>query len=147
MKKSWLLTGLLLFMVTALFAQSLPADKIVGVWYSEANEMKIEIFKSGNTYSSKLVAAKIMFEADGTTSKKDVKNPDPNLRNRPIQGLVHITDLVYKDGKYVDGALYSPETGDTYTLKGELKGPDKLETRGYKGSPILGRTFKWIRVK
>jgi uncharacterized protein (DUF2147 family) len=147
MKRIILLTGMLLLMVTSSFAQSQPADKILGIWFSAENAMKIEIFRSGNTYSGKLLEAKFMFEADGKTPKKDTENPNEKLRSRSRQGLVHITELAYKDGKYGNGVLYSVENGGTYSIKGELKSPNDLEMRGYKGVPMMGKTFKWTRVQ
>ncbi|RFM35154.1 DUF2147 domain-containing protein [Chitinophaga silvisoli] len=143
MKKS-ILAVFMLLLSLASFAQELPADKIIGTW--KCDDYKIEVFKAGNTYSARLLWSKDMFEADGKTSKKDVKNPNEKLRSRPVQGVTHITDLVYKDGEYVDGKLYSVQDGNTYSFKGKLKGPDDLETRGYKGIPLMGKSFKWKRV-
>lgn len=144
MKKSILaVVGLLLSLAS--FAQKLPADQITGVW--QCDDYRIEVFKAGNTYSARLLWSKEMFEADGKTSKKDVKNPNEKLRSRPVQGLTHITDLVYKDGEYVDGKLYRVQDGNTYSFKGKLKGPNDLETRGYKGIPLMGKSFKWKRVQ
>jgi len=143
MKKS-ILAVFMLLLSLASFAQKLPADQITGVWQCE--DYKIEIFKVGNTYSAKLLWSKEMFEADGKTSRKDVKNPNEKLRNRSVQGLTHITGLVYNDGEYVDGKLYSVQDGNTYGLKGKLKGTNDLETRGYKGIPLVGKSFKWKRV-
>lgn len=144
MRKSILAVLALLLSITS-FAQKLPADRITGVW--QCDDYKIEVFKAGNTYSAKLLWSKEMFEADGKTSKKDVKNPNEKLRSRSVQGLTHITGLVYKDGEYVDGTLYSVQDGNTYGLKGKLKGPNDLETRGYKGVPLMGKSFKWKRVQ
>ncbi|WP_343624510.1 DUF2147 domain-containing protein [Flavobacterium lindanitolerans] len=144
MKKNAFAVILLLVSITS-FAQKLPADKIVGVWQCE--DYKIEVFKSGNTYSAKLLWSKDMFETDGKTPKRDSKNPDLKMKNRPVQGITHITGLVYEDGVYVDGKLYSIQDGNTYSLKGKLKTADELETRGYKGVPMLGKTFKWNRIK
>jgi uncharacterized protein (DUF2147 family) len=143
--KSKLLTLTLLFAAMASFAQMLPADKILGTW--QCSDYKIEVSKAGNTYSAKLLWSKEMFEADGKTSKKDVKNPDEKLRSRPVQGLTHITGLIYKDGEYLDGTLYSVQDGNTYGFKGALKGPNDLETRAYKGIPLMGKSFKWKRVQ
>ncbi|WP_153799031.1 DUF2147 domain-containing protein [Foetidibacter luteolus] len=144
MKKSILAVfGLLLSLAS--FAQQLPADQITGVW--QCDDYRIEVFKAGNTYSAKLLWSKEMFEADGKTSKKDVKNPNEKLRARSVQGLTHITDLTYEDGEYVDGKLYSVQDGNTYSFKGKLKGPNELETRGYKGIPLMGKSFKWKRVQ
>lgn len=143
MKKS-ILAVLLLLVSVASYAQQLLPDHIVGTW--QCDDYKIEIFKSGNTYSGKLLWAKDLFEADGKTSKKDNKNPDEKRRNRSRQGIVHITALTYKDGEYIDGKLYSVQDGNTYSLKGMLTGINSLETRGYKGIPMMGKTFKWKRV-
>ena len=144
MKKS-ILAVFTLLLSLASFAQKLPADQITGVW--QCDDYKIEVFKAGNTYSAKLLWSKEMFEADGKTSKKDVKNPNEKLRGRSVQGLTHITGLIYKDGEYVDGKLYSVQDGNTYSIKGKLKGPNDLETRGYKGIPLVGKSFKWKRVQ
>jgi len=144
MKKIFLAVFALLLSVAS-FAQKAPADQITGVW--KCDDYKIEVFKAGNTYSAKLLWSKQMFETDGKTSKKDVKNPDEKLRGRSVQGLTHITGLVYRNGEYLDGKLYSVEDGNTYSFKGKLKGPDDLETRGYKGIPLVGKSFKWKRVQ
>lgn len=134
----------LLLLSMATFAQILSADQIIGIW--KCDDYKIEVFKAGDTYRARLLWSKEMFEADGRTPKMDVKNPDKKLRSRSLQGLTHITDLVYKDGEYVDGKLYSVQDGNTYGFKGKLKGPDDLETRGYKGIPLMGKSFKWNRI-
>lgn len=127
------------------YAQQLSPDQITGVW--QCDDYKIEIFKTANTYSGKLLWTKDMFEADGKTPRKDSKNPNEKLRSRSMQGVVHITELVYDDGEYIDGKLYSVQDGNTYSLKATLKSVNNLETRGYKGVPMMGRTFKWKRVQ
>ena len=143
--KNSILAVFMMLLSLASFAQKLPADQITGVW--QCDDYKIEVFKAGNTYSAKLLWSKEMFEADGKTPKKDVKNPNEKLRSRSVQGLTHITGLIYKDGEYVDGKLYSVQDGNTYSFKGKLKGPNDLETRGYKGIPLVGKSFKWKRVQ
>jgi uncharacterized protein (DUF2147 family) len=144
MRKS-ILAVFMLLLSQVCFAQKPPADQITGIWLCD--DYKIGVFKSGNTYSAKLLWSKEMFEADGKTSKKDVKNPNEKLRSRSVQGLTHITGLIYEDGEYVDGKLYSVQDGNTYSIKGKLKGPNDLETRGYKGIPLVGKSFRWKRVQ
>jgi uncharacterized protein (DUF2147 family) len=130
-----ILAAIMLLLSVASFGQKLLPDQIVGTW--QCQDYEIEIFKSGSTYSAKLLWAKDMFEADGKTPKKDNKNPDERLRGRSRQGIVHITALVCKDDEYVDGKLYSVQDGNTYSLKGELKSVNSLETRSYKGIPLV----------
>lgn len=136
----------MLFISFTSFSQKLSADQIIGIWHSE--DFKIEIFKSGLTsYSAKLLWSKDVFEADGKTPKKDDKNPNEKLRSRSRLGITHITSLKYEDGEYIDGKLYSVQNGNTYNIKGELKGINSLETRVYVGVPMMGKTVKWTRVK
>jgi len=144
MKRS-ILTIVMLLLCMACFAQKLPADQILGTW--QCSDYKIEVFKSGSNYCAKLLWSKNMFEADGKTSRKDSNNPDAKLKDRPVQGLTHITALVFRDGEYVDGKLYSVQDGNTYSLKGKLNSVNDLETRGYKGVPMLGKSFKWKRIQ
>ncbi len=142
--KKMCFVAMLLFVSVASFAQKLPADKIIGIWQRE--DYRIEIFKSGDTYSGRLLWAKDMFEADGKTPKKDSQNPDIKLRRRSRQGIIHITGLKYANGEYVDAQLYNVQDGNTYGLKALLKDADNLELRAYKGVPTLGRTVKWTRA-
>lgn len=144
MKKIFFAT-LMLFASLVSFGQKIAPDQIVGVWKSD--EYKIEIFKSGTTYSGKLLWSKDLFEADGKTSKKDTENPDKKLRSRPREGVTHITGLTFEDGEFVGGKLYSVKDGNTYNLKGQLKGANNLDTRGYKGIPMMGKTVNWTRAK
>lgn len=144
MKKIFLVAIMLLISIVS-FAQKIPQDQIVGIWKSE--DYKIEIFKSDETYSGKLLWSKDMFETDGKTSKKDSKNPNVKLRSRNVQGITHITGLKFKDNEFEDGKLYSFNDGNNYNFKATLKGINSLETRGYKGISIIGKTVKWMRVK
>jgi hypothetical protein len=59
-----------------------------------------------------------MFEADGKTSKKDVKNPNEKLRSRPVQGLTHITNLTYKDGNTWMASCIAYRMGTVIVSKG-----------------------------
>lgn len=137
----------MLFISLSSFSQKLSADQIIGKWQSE--DYKIEIFKSGTTYSAKLLWSKEMFETDGKTPKKDSKNPDIKLKNRSIQGITHITGLKYDvdENEFVNGELYSAQNGMILSFKAELKSLNNLESRVYKGVPMMGKTVKWTRVK
>jgi uncharacterized protein (DUF2147 family) len=128
------------------FAQKTSPDQILGKWQTNEGWI-IEIIKSGSTYSGKLLWQKDMFEVDGKTPKKDVKNPNEKLKSRSLHGIIYITELIYENGEYINGKLYSIEDGNTYSLKGVLNDLNNLETRGYKGIPMFGKTFKWTRVK
>lgn len=147
MKKIFFATLLILSSI-ATFAQQ-PAEKIIGIWQSVSNDpgLKFKIFESKGKYYGQLLWASNMFEADGTTPKKDNNNPDKNLRNRSRKDIVNVTNLTYEDGEYINGKLYNPSDGSSYSLKAKLKSVNELEFRGYMGFSLLGKTMKFKRVQ
>lgn len=121
-------------------------DKVLGVWLSEEKDGKVEIYKAGNKYMGKLIWSNKMYEADGVTSKKDLKNAEEKLRNRNLKDLLLLTDFVFDDGAWTEGKIYDPKSGKTYSSTMKLQG-NTLNIRGYVGISLLGRTTVWTRVK
>ena len=126
-----LLLALLLLPGRAATAQE--ADAILGTYLNEKQTAHIEIFKDGAAYSGRIVWHK--------ENRKDYKNPDPALQDRPLVGLVFLKGFVYdpEEKEWDDGEVYAPDDGKTYS--GYLwLGDGVLKMRGYVGIPLFGRT-------
>ena len=137
----------ILFLIRVVSAQSTnKADDIIGIWLSEEKNGKIEIYKSGYKYYGKLIWGKTMFEADGRTSKKDVKNSDINLRTRKLKDLIMLTNFVFQDNVWSGGKIYDPQAGKLYSCTMKLKA-NTLNIRGYVGISLFGRSSQWTRIK
>lgn len=136
---------LLLFSASAQLSIAQSKDDILGKWLNSSGEGQIEIFKKGDKYFGKLVWIKEPNE--NGKPKVDIKNPNANLRSKPILGLEIVKDFVYEDKEYVDGKVYDPKTGKTYSGKMTLEGTNKLNMRGFIGISLIGRTEAWKRVK
>lgn len=145
MKRLPLVLFLLLVMAANAFAQTSGGDRILGVWLSENKDGKIEVYKSGSKYFGKLIWGKKMYEADGTTSRKDVENKNEKLRSRNLKDLVMLTNFTYDDNAWDGGEIYDPYSGKTYSCTLKLK-EGKLNIRGYVGVSLFGRTSVWERV-
>ena len=143
MKKILLIATILFTSFTTTFGQS--ADGVRGTWLNNDQDVKVEIYKSGDKYFGKITWAKEMYESDGKTFKKDRNNSDEKLRNRSIINLIILSGFSYDDGEWKGGEIYNPQNGKTYRSKMYLKG-NKLEVRGYVGSPMFGKTTVWTRV-
>ncbi|GAB3277491.1 hypothetical protein GCM10027347_51500 [Larkinella harenae] len=128
------------------FAKTYP-DEVIGIWVSEAQDSKMEIYRSGNTYCGKLLSGwgNKLYEKDGKTLKKDTKNPDYKLRNRTLYNMEFITDLTYKAGEYTGGKLYVAQMGRHFSCKMKFN-QGTLVMRVYAGIPLLGMTKKWTKV-
>ncbi len=77
---------------------------------------------------------------------RDANIPDEEAAKKPIVGLNLISGFSYSRGKWVDGDIYDPDNGKTYSCVIKLKS-GKLEVRGYIGMPMFGRTVVWTPVE
>jgi uncharacterized protein (DUF2147 family) len=141
--KKFIVLATVLFASSAVFAQH--ADDIKGVWINKDKDAKIEIYKSGDTYYGKISWMKEMYEADGKTLKKDVRNANEKERNRTIINLNILSGFRFDEGEWTGGELYDPKSGKTYKSKMKLRN-GSLEIRGYVGSPMFGKTTIWTKV-
>lgn len=136
--------SLVLFLLFVIAANTFAQTSILGVWLNENKDAKIEVYKSGNKYFGKLIWGKTMYEADGTTSKKDVENKNEKLRSRNLKDLVILSNFTYHDNVWDGGEIYDPYSGKTYSCTLKLK-DGKLNIRGYVGVSLFGRTSVWER--
>jgi uncharacterized protein (DUF2147 family) len=121
------------------------ADDILGVWWTEEKDGKVEIYKMNGKYYGKL----IWMDEPKINGKPvlDDQNPDPDLRDRPIEGIVLLKKLTFDGDQWDDGEVYDPESGDTYSCYIELESKNRLKLRGYLGFSVVGRSTFWTRVE
>lgn len=124
------------------------ADALVGTWISQARDSRTEIRKAGATYCGTLLAGwgNKLYEADGRTLRRDVRNPDARLRDRPLLDMVILSNLRYENGTYTGGKLYDARTGKPFSCRMKLR-DGKLAMRLYWGLPLLGTTKRWTRTE
>ncbi|MEO5996445.1 MAG: DUF2147 domain-containing protein [Chitinophagaceae bacterium] len=105
-------------------------DAICGVWYTNNNNSKVEIYRNNGMYFGKLIWLK-----------------DPE-KSGYMNKLV-ILDMTYNQTRHVwdKGTLYYPVKDAQYEGIIELSDMDTLSIRAFKGSPLFGKTVTWIRVK
>ena len=80
---------------------------------------------------------------------KQICSPCPGERkNKPVIGLVVLTNMKRQGNEYSGGEILDPDTGSIYKCKMRLvDGGRKLILRGYIGFSLLGRTQVWVREK
>lgn len=148
MKFLTLFAALLLSTTTVLGAGT---GDILGIWKTELDESKVEVYRCGETICGKIVWLKRPVYTNGSDGQVgtpiiDRKNPDPNLRNRPLIGLQIMQGFNNLDETtWGNGTLYDPKSGKSYRGKIHLAAPDRLELRGFIGIPLFGRTSVWTR--
>ena len=88
--------------------------------------------------------AKVLIERPGYP-KTDVRNPDPKLRSRPIQGLRILGGFTRSGDRWEGGRIYDPRSGKSYASKLALNSDGSLNVSGCIS--IFCKTVRWTRAR
>lgn len=154
MKRTMLHRFLLLpftFLLTlSLWAQAPPddGDKLIGVWEPSHGKARVKVEKIGTKYFGKIVWLREPEDPTTGQPKVDKNNPDEAMRSTPLKGYRLLKDFTYNGkGEWVDGTIYDPENGSTYSCVITLKDDNTMDIRGFIGVKALGRTDVWKRLQ
>ncbi len=143
----------LLFLLATVTLCVAASDDIVGVWYNQPKDAKIDIFKCSEKYCGKIVWLKEpnyppdSKEGTPSTPKLDNNNPDPALRKVPTMGLQIVRDFQFAGNNlWKNGKVYDPKNGKTYSGKITMVSPKQLNLRGFVGVSMFGRTETWTKA-
>lgn len=117
------------------------ASDIAGIWITEGNNSKIEIYKCGKEY-----CGKICWMRDSVNEGKpikDVNNKNPQLRERKVLGLQIIEGLRYNKEKncFDGGKIYLHDTGREADLEIKILPGHRLEVKAVVG--LFSKKFIW----
>lgn len=118
-----------------------------GLWNTEDDSAQVQLESCGDELCGRIVWLEDPTDDEGDPLT-DAENPEPELRDRPIEGLEIVWGLQPDGdgGTWEDGKVYDPESGKTYNAKVTLEGENTLKLRGYVGAPLFGRTSTWTRA-
>ncbi|MFP4519164.1 MAG: DUF2147 domain-containing protein [Oceanicaulis sp.] len=138
---------MLLALSLAAFTQTAESPPVTGLWATseEGGRVRIEACDSDpSKICGELVDAQVL---QAEPDRRDVNNPDAELRGRPLRG-VRVLDRFERGegGEWTPGVLYDPEEGRNIS-RGYVKlvGEDRLEVRGCVA--FICRTQVWLRLE
>ena len=102
----------------------------------------IEIGTCGATVCGKV--HRVMKMMDNGQAPIDANNPNPALRNRPVQGMMLLTGFT-DGGNQWNGQIYDPKSGKTYKSKLSRNPDGTLKVQGCIG-PFC-KAFTWTAAK
>jgi uncharacterized protein (DUF2147 family) len=139
MKK--LIFSMLLLIAGQSLTMAQSKNDFLGTWLVEDKDAKVELYI---TKEGKL-AGKCVWHK--TPNLKDVKNKNPELRSRPVVGLVVVWDFEWDaDNKeWVNGKVY--KDGKDYCGRMRLNTDGTIFLKGTICRTPLGKTNTWTRVK
>jgi len=137
-----------IFLITAslplLYAPGYAGEigEISGDWQTVKHGAAVKIQDCGDTTPcGYLLSAP---DAVAAGEQHDIRNPDRNLRDRPLSGLPLLWGYSKAQTHWKSGRLYNPETGQTFRSSMELISPTKLKVKGCMG-PFC-RSQIWTRI-
>jgi uncharacterized protein (DUF2147 family) len=133
--------GLAMLLIGAVTAWSQPAGgppDPTGEWVTAKGYAHIRIVDCGG----KLWGA---VTSEARPGGIDNKNPDRNLKGRPILGMPILLGMVQTKANRWDGQIYNSQDGNTYSASISLKNPDTLKVEGCFLSVLCGGE-DWTRV-
>ena len=134
-----------LFIFSLLFTYSgycIANIKLEGTYAFPRNTTYLTIYKNGESFEGKISWVK--------NNRKDVFNPNPELRNRDYKDMVILKNLKQKaENLYTEGEVYDPESGRTYYCKFwfDQDNENILNIRAYIGIPLLGKSEVLTRIE
>ncbi|HET6804208.1 MAG TPA: DUF2147 domain-containing protein [Frateuria sp.] len=116
-----------------------------GVWLMDS-KVAVQIFDCSNLLCGRILWLQIPRDPQGQLDR-DKNNPDPTLRPRRLCGLTILWGL-HSTGpdRWEGGWFYNPDDGKTYNVSAELRSPDLLVARIYRGIRLFGETKTLHRV-
>ena len=132
---------------------------VFGRWLTESGNAHVELYRCADPargfVCGKVVWLRNAINPDDTPAAsveevRDVKNPDPALRARPILGLEFLHGFqpsADEPGTFTNGKIYNAEEGETYSARIRLEQRDRLVLRGFVLMPMLGKSQTWARVQ
>lgn len=124
------------------------AHALQGLWWVQERDATVRIESYRGALCGRIEWVRDSLDSRGQL-RRDRKNPDPALRDRVMRDLVIVSDLVpaSPDSARWKARVYDPRSGNTYTARLTLEGPDRLKLRGYVVLPLFGRTARWTRAR
>lgn len=121
-------------------------DAVVGQWLNQDGEGKVAIAPCHDV-PSQMCGAITWLKAPMEDGRpvRDLHNPNPALRARPVVGVLVIRDMNPDGpGRWIGGKLYDPQTGHSYDGKLRVRGGGKLDVTGCVA--FFCRTQVWTRA-
>ena len=134
--------NIFVYMLAIFFFQN---QDVQGLWITEDDETgkkksEVLIYKEGNTVYGKIINL-LLPEDKG----KICLNCKGENKNKPIEGLLILKDLILEEDTWEGGTILDPKSGKIYDCYITLENDNTLKVRGFLGFSLLGRTQIWKR--
>lgn len=109
------------------FCLTSEANDITGKWNLPNHNATVEIFTENGKYFARIISVD---HDESELGLYDRHNPDEDKRDRPVEGLLIITDMERDGNRWTGGDIYDPQTGRTYNCRITRESNNEITVRG-----------------
>lgn len=131
----------LLLPALLLASPAIAATPIAGRWLTEEGNAVVTIAPCGQQTCGRITR---VIKGPPSGPALDRNNPDPKLRNRPIEGLTILTSFT-DNGSDWRGRIYDPKSGKSYKSIVKREADGNLKVQGCIA--FLCRSQRWTPVR
>jgi len=141
--------GLLMLLVADAVANTVMGDPLAGLWMirdERTGEPRalVRIDRQGDEYRG--IIEKGLRGPNAESSYCD--KCKGALRGKPLLGMTILRGVKQQGEAYGDGEILDPDSGKVYDCRLSLqKEGQQLQVRGFIGTPLIGETRIWYRVR
>jgi len=121
-------------------AQAASAEDAFGVWRHPENGSLVRMYQCGGGLCAKVIKVR-------DPSRTDVHNPNPELRDRPIEGIVIMRSARKSGETRWKGRLYNTQDGETYSGVITVQSEKRLKLEGCVLGGLVCQGVTWNRVR
>lgn len=115
-----------------------------GVWLTEKGDARVQISPCGAGICGKVVWLREPIDAATGRPQVDDKNPNPELRDRPVIGLQLFNGMRPSGTARWSGRIYNADDGKFYVSNVAMTGPTTLQVEGCVGALCGGETWRKV---
>lgn len=139
---SLLTAGTILFAGGVATAQESASP--AGVWLTEKGDARVQISHCGGAICGKVIWLREPIDAATGRPQVDDKNPNPELRDRPVIGLQLFNGMRPSGTARWSGRIYNADDGKFYVSNLAMTGPTTLQVEGCVGALCGGETWRKV---
>lgn len=114
------------------------AANVAGIWQSQSGVTRVRVSPCGAGLCGHVVWQK--------SPQKDVHNPDPAKRERPVVGLQLVSNMKQVGPNEWKGSIYNYEDGQTYSGNVKVVNGNAIEIGGCVMGGVICQSKTWTKV-
>jgi uncharacterized protein (DUF2147 family) len=133
-------------LATALIGPAFAGDP-TGTWLTEGGKSQVRLANCGEALCGRIQWLKEPSDPATGKPKRDVRNPDPGKRDRPIVGVDILMGMrPDQTPNQWAGDIYNPEDGKTYRAHLTLQDARTLQVKGCVLGGLICKSQAWSRA-